>query len=301
MNNGEFVFTPSSASTEGMKELKPEITPTCTVYGNIEYIERDDKKLHLQIIRPFPSNDAPLKKLPLIVFVQGSAWRRQNVYMNIPQLSRFAVRSFVIAIVEYRESDIRGFPAQVQDCKTAIRFLKANAEQYGIDSDNIALWGDSSGGHTVLLAGITADGVLDTADFGEYSCKVNCIVNYYGPVDIAKMGDYPSVIDHISADSPEGYLLGKVPVLENLDKAWGTCPAAYISGDKSCPPILTIHGDSDKIVPFEQSIIIHEALMKAGKHSEFYKLMGADHGTGEFWSDETYDIVEEFIRRFNFK
>ena len=279
-----------------MKVINHKRAQTCTVFGNVEYIERSGKKLQLQIIRPMPK---PFRKLPLIVFVQGSAWRKQNVFANLPQLSKFAVRGFVIAIVEYRESDIATFPAQMQDCKTAIRFLRANAEEYGIDAENIALWGDSSGGHTVLVAGITGDGTLDTPDYGEYSCKVNSIVNFYGPSDIAKMCEYPSIMDHSLADSPEGYLIGRAPVLENLDKAKAANPATYLSVDKNCPPILTIHGDSDMIVPFEQSIIIHEALTKAGKHSEFYKLVGADHATGEFWCDETYDIVEEFIRRYN--
>jgi acetyl esterase/lipase len=177
--------------------------------------------------------------------------------------------------------------------------LRVNAEKYGIDAENVALWGDSSGGHTVLIAGITGDGLLDTEDYNQYSCKVNSIVNFYGPTDVAKMCEYPSIMDHSTADSPEGYLIGKVPVLENLDLVKAACPATYVSADKDCPPVLTIHGDSDRIVPFEQSIVIHEALVKAGKYSEFYKLVGADHGSGEFWADETYDIIEAFIRRHN--
>ena len=292
-------FTPSRAKAEGMRVLRHPKIETCAVFGNIEYIERSGKKLHIQILRPATDRLKKPSILPLIVYVPGSAWHKQNVYMNIPRLSGFAMRGFVIAIVEYRESDIAPFPAQVQDCKTAIRFLKASGDQHGIDVNNIALWGCSSGGHTVLMAGITGDGILDTPDYAEHSSRVNSVINFYGPTNVAKMCEYPSIMEHVSAESPEGFLLGKVPVLENPEKVRAASPESYISPDKACPPILTMHGDSDMIVPFEQSIIIHEALSKAGKHSEFYKLAGADHGSGEFWSNETFDVVEKFIRKFN--
>ena len=300
MNNPKMFepFPASAVTTDGMKVIKPERAKTCALLANIEYIERSGKKLHLNIIRPM---SFPPEKLPLIVYVQGSAWHKQNVYMNIPQLSRFAARGFVVAMVEYRESDIAPFPAQMQDCKTAVRFLRANAEQYGIDTENVTLWGDSSGGHTVLMAGITGDSAPDTADFGEYSCKVNSVVNFYGPVDVARMNDEPSAQNHSEPDSPEGFMLGRVDVLENPEKVKAANPSTYLSADKPCPPILSMHGDRDRLVPFGQSVIIHEALVGAGKQSEFYKLKDADHGSGEFWTDETFDIVEEFIRRFNSK
>jgi len=149
------------------------------------------------------------------------------------------------------------------------------------------------------MAGITGNGAPDTDDYGGYNCEVNSIVNYYGPVDVAKMSDNPSVLEHSSADSPEGYLLGRVPVLENMELVKAANPVTYLSTDRECPPVLTIHGDSDMVVPFEQGIIIHEALVNAGKHSEIYKLLGAGHGTEEFWTDETFDVVEGFIRKYD--
>jgi len=299
MSTDNSAFSPSTASAEGMKEIKPQNTTLCFVNGDIEYAERDGKKLHLAMIRPYSPGETIMKKLPLIVYVQGSAWQRQNIYLPVPQLSRFALRGFVIASVAFRESDISPFPAQMRDCKTAIRFLRANAEAYGIDVDNITLWGDSSGGHTALMAGITGDSDPDTDDYNGYSCQVNAIVNYYGPSDLVTMGNYQSIMDCASADGPIGLLLGKIPVAEHLELAKEASPVTYVSVDKPCPPVLTLHGDSDQIVPFEQGVSIYEALMKAGKHTEFYKLLGADHGTGEFWVDEIFDIVEEFIRRFS--
>ena len=300
MNNLNIVasddFSASPASARGMKAVNLTRAKTCSVMGNVVYAERNGKKLRLQIVKP--TQQDPAEKLPLIVFVQGSAWHKQNKYTNIPQLSRFALRGYVVAFVEYRESDIAPFPAQAQDCKTAIRFMKAHVDDYGVDAENVFLWGDSSGGHTVMMAGITGDSAPDTADYGEFSCKVNAIVNYYGPVDLAKMCEQPSTMNHGLPDSPEGYLIGKLSVLEHPDKVRAANPVAYIFADKECPPVLTMHGDTDRLVPFEQSVIIHKALIAAGKYSEYYKLLGADHGTGEFWSEGAYDIVEAFIRKF---
>ena len=291
----------SQAAAQGMKTLTLRPEPGCMVWGNVEYAKRNGKTLNLQILRPaFPDKTVP-EKLPLVAFVPGSGWRKQNVYRSIPNLSRFALRGFVVGIIEYRESDLAPFPAQMQDCKTAVRFLRANAGQYGIDINNVALWGGSSGGHTVLFSGITGDSSFDTPDYSEYSCKVNSIVNFYGPADLTRMADYDSTEKHASPDGAVGYLLGRLSAPENLLWAKTASPVNYIFPEKECPPVLTFHGNCDMTVPFEQSIVLHEALLKAGKHSEFYKIDGAGHGSGEFWSNELLDIVEEFIRRYNIK
>jgi acetyl esterase/lipase len=119
-------------------------------------------------------------KFPLIVFVQGSAWRRQQIFAHLQHLVRVCGKGYAVAMVQYRPSDIAPFPAQIQDTKTAIRFLRKNAAEYGIDPGRVALWGDSSGGHTAVMAGITEDGELDGDSesrlYSEFPAKVKCIV-----------------------------------------------------------------------------------------------------------------------------
>jgi acetyl esterase/lipase len=292
-------YIPSQATADGMKILETKRGQNIIMIGGIEYADRNGQKLFLYIVRNASDGwGVPFEKLPTIVFIQGSGWRKQNVFINLPQLVRFAARGFAIAFVEHRESEVAPFPAQVQDCKTAVRFLRKNAEQYGVDSGRISLWGDSSGGHTVLLAGITGDGLLDTDDYNKYSCKVNTIIDYYGTVDAAELAKTPWLQDHAEADSTEGMMLGGVPVLENLDKVKAANPATYVSAEKECPPVLIIHGDSDRVVPFGQSIIIYNTLKKFGKQTELYKIPGADHGTNEHWTEAAYDIVEDFINKF---
>ena len=242
---------------EGLEinEIRPDGSDiACSYIPDVKYISRDGLDLHLQIIKPerFISDG---DKYPLIVFVQGSAWFKQNCYMNVPQLSRFAQKGYVTAIVEYRDSGVSSFPAQVEDAKTAIRFLRKNADEYGIDPDMVYIWGDSSGGHTALLAGLTCnDKIFDTEDYKEYSCKVNGIINYYGVTDITDEEGFPSTPNHQRADSPEGLLLGGKDVLANLDLATPTIVMNYIYEEKSIVPILIFHGTQDKTVSFRHSL-----------------------------------------------
>lgn len=121
------------------------------------------------------------KKVALYSLYPGSAFHKQWLWDHISRHIRMAEHGYVVAIVEYRPSEIAPFPAQMQDAKTAVRFLKKHCEEYHIDVDHMAIAGDSSGGHTALMAGFTGDEGPDTRLYGEYSAKVNCIIDLYGP------------------------------------------------------------------------------------------------------------------------
>lgn len=263
-------------------------------YANdVVYVTQNNMDLHLQII--FQRSEKPL---PCIVYVQGSAWMKQNVYANMPQLMKFAQRGYSIAIVEYRHSDVAPFPAQVQDARTAIRFMRKNARQYNIDPNNIFIWGDSSGGHTAVFCGITTGiSEFDSDNYKEFSDSVNAIVDFYGPTDVSKMSQFQSILDHVEPTSPEGKLLGGVNVLQNIEKAQKASPMTYISEEKAIPPILIAHGSIDALVPFNQSDILAKELEENDKTFEFYNLKGANHGSAEFWTKEMFDIVEAFIKK----
>ena len=267
---------------------------------DVPYDERDGETLFLQILLPmdFMFMFGPPKKFPLIVYVPGSAWHRQMTKMSITQMLKYCELGYAVAITQYRPSDVAPFPAQIEDAKTAVRFMRKHAEEYQIDPDKIALYGDSSGGHTVVAAGITGNGTLDNGTYGEFSCEVNCIVDCFGPTDIAKMNYYPSSIDHIGADAPEGMLLGGVNVLENPDRAEKVSPMYYLSREKAIPPILILHGDGDQLVPFNQSVRLYEKLRELGKDVTMYKLLGASHGMGGFNSREARDTIDGVIKKY---
>ncbi|MCB0645244.1 MAG: alpha/beta hydrolase [Saprospiraceae bacterium] len=293
--NNEHRVPPATVSNTEVQILEIDRNKRGFTYANdVVYVQRDTLDLHLQIIYS-RGNLA----LPCIVYIQGSAWFKQNVHGNLPQMMDFARRGYAIAIVEYRPSTVAPFPAQIIDTRAAIRFLRKNAGKYNLDVNNFFLWGDSSGGHTAVFTGITA-GMPEFSDYTllEFSDSVNAIVDYYGPTDVSKMSEYPSIFDHVQPQSPEGMLLGGVNVLENKDKAKAANPMTYLSESKKIPPILIAHGDVDALVHFSQSDMLANKLQATGKVFEFYKLNGADHGTTEFWSKEMFNLVEAFLMKY---
>jgi len=218
--------------------------------------------------------------------------------LSLPALAEFATRGYVVAIVEYRPSTVAAFPAQVRDTRTALRFLRSHADQFHVDPDRIVLWGDSSGAHTAVLTALTdGEQVYSDEPVGGEPTGVRCVVDYYGPTDISRMNEEPSVQDHIEPTSPEGQLIGGHNVLQRPDLVGPTVLMNHLSPRRSLPPVLIVHGSKDRLVPFGQSVLLHDALVAADSPVELYQLTGADHGGPPFWQDDVLDIVDEFIRR----
>ena len=277
----------------------------------IVYAERDGHKLHIDLIMPDKrlydegfAAPIPDKKWPLIVYVQGSGWLTQTEpWEHLPHALRIAQHGYAVALVQYRGSEENApFPAQVEDAKTAIRFLRANAEKYNLDTERVSLWGDSSGGHTVLMVGATGDNWPnhpdDAKNFPGQTVAAKCVVEFYGPTEISKISCYPSAFDHISSESMEGLLIGGKNVLDNLDLARKASVLTYVTEDCHMPPLLIMHGDSDKTVPFNQSCRLYEKMKAMGKEVEFYKLLGGEHGFYGFCCDTVLEVVEKFIGKY---
>ena len=259
----------------------------------IVYAERDGERLTIQYLTP--RNDR--RDNPLIVFVQGSAWFRQDVFIHLPEMLRMCQRGYCVALVMYRPSTTAPFPAQAEDVKTAIRFLRARAEKYRFDPAKVAIWGDSSGAHTALMVGFTGND-WPNASGDEGDASVRCIVDWYGPTVISEMGYEPSCCGHVDADSPEGWLIGHLPVQERPELAARTIPQNYLKADgRTTPPVLIMHGSRDRTVNFRQSVHLYEALRRLGKECEFIRLAGADHGSGGFCCDTALDAVDAFLRK----
>jgi len=259
----------------------------CNYIPNVPYAEYD-RPYTLQIIKP----DVQGKTFPLLVFVQGSAWFKQNIYMNLPQMCTLASFGFVVAMVEYRSIPQYGHPAQVEDAKAAIRFMRAHAEEYSVDKKRVGILGDSSGGHVALMTGLTP-GKFNNGICEEESDLVSAVVDLYGVTDILDLGTYHHAFYHDSVDSPEGMLLGGVPS-KLADAAKAASPVYNISEDVEIPPILVIHGDRDNLVHFTQSLTLVEALQAADKDVTFIKVLGADHGPG-VWCRERLALIADFF------
>ncbi len=260
---------------------------SCTYYPDVVYAKYGEVERKLQII--MPSRDG--YQFPLVVFVQGSAWRKQDLYAAIPNLSHIAAKGYVIASVEIRDTDIARFPAAVEDVKCAIRYMRKHAEKYGVDPARVAVWGDSSGGHLSLMTGLTI-GEYDNGLYSEQSDEVSAVIDYYGVSDLLTLGRYNDILDHDAADSPEGLFIGG-SVKDHSELAKKASPM-YQDLDKTLPPFLIIHGDSDGVVHINQSIEMYKALKEHGQKVLLYKIVGADHGIG-VWNPQVLDITEKFL------
>lgn len=249
--------------------------------------------LYLQLIVPEIFRH-PEACFPCVVFVQGSAWKEQNLYQNLANLAKLAGKGYVCAIAQYRHSGIAKFPAQVIDIKNAVRFLKSHAEEYGIEKENIAVMGDSSGGHVSCLAGMTAEcGLFDEPENKE-SCLVKGIIDLYGAVDVTMPCGFPQTINHQLPDSPEGMLMG-YNIRENREKAKAANAKEYVN--QNIPPMLILHGTKDRTVFCRESVDLYRALKAAGRDAEFYFVRNADHGGAAFWTDEAITVYDRFLQR----
>lgn len=258
---------------------------------DIEYATADGKRLLLDLYLPEGAGPHPV-----IVWVHGGGWLAGN--KNGGPAVRQATRGYAVASINYRLSFEAKFPAQIEDCKAAVRWLRANAARYNLNPDRIGAWGSSAGGHLVALLGTTA-GVADLEGAGgnsEQSSRVQAVVDWFGPTDLLKMSeqtpDFCVPLDHDSPLSPESQLIGCAiqTCKERTDRA---NPMRYVTDDD--PPFLIMHGTADCLVPPPQSQSLHDALRAAGLPSTLVYLEGAGHGGGAFNDAENQQRVDEFF------
>lgn len=252
-------------------------------------------KRHLQLILPYrPVWDHP-QRYPLVLFIPGSAWFRQELYNSIPAYSRLAERGFVVAVLQFRESELAPFPAQVQDAKAALRFLAQKADEFHIDRDSMFLAGNSSGGHIALLTGLTsAHNTFDSDLYAGTPVAIRGIIACSAPTDILKCAQKPAPP---GTPRPTARLLGVEEVQQNLALANAASCAPYITKEVQLPPILLLHGTADSTVSIENSRELFSLLQAAGKEVAYYELVGAGHGGAVYWSDPVLNLIEQFIRR----
>jgi acetyl esterase/lipase len=137
----------------------------------------------------------------------------------------------------------------------------------------------------------------DFDDCKAFSSDVRCIVDWYGPTVVSEMGYEPSCGEHVSADCPEGWLIGHLSVPENPELAAATVPQSYLAADKPTPPTLIMHGSRDRTVNFQQSVHLYETMRALGKEVEFVKVLGGDHGWRGFCCDEALNEVDAFLKK----
>jgi acetyl esterase/lipase len=255
------------------------------IQADIVFAEVDGVPLLLDLHLPVGKEQPPL-----VMFIHGGGWK--NGDRKRCKLAWAAAHGYAIASVEYRLSHEALFPAQIHDCKGALRWLRAHQEQYGYDARNVAVAGTSAGGHLAALMG-TSGGVNDlegtTANHADHSSRVQAVIDYYGPTDFLLRSKNQPVKTEDATGSVFQLLGG--PARQNQNLARRASPAHYVSDDD--PPLLIVHGDNDKTVYLTQS----ERLKDLYRDQKLDVHLHVEAGKGHGWSTPT-ELEKEVVLGF---
>ena len=273
-----------AALPEGVKALR-----------DLAYVENGHARQKLDLYVPEQATNA----LPVVIWIHGGGWKGGSKDGCPPLRQGFVQRGYAVASVGYRLSGDALFPAQIEDCKAAVRWLRVNAQQYRLNPDRFGVWGSSAGGHLVALLGTSGDEkAFDVGANLGVSSRVQAVCDFFGPTDLLQMDSHArpgAPFKHDDAASPEASLIGG-PIQKNKAKATRVNPITYVSIN-ALPPFLIVHGDADPLVPHHQSELLYEALKKAGGNVQFHTIQGAGHGQG-FGGGEITDRVNAFFDRW---
>ena len=242
------------------------------VARDIPFVETPQRTLRLDLYLPEEESD---EGRPLVIWIHGGGWLGGD--KDPCPLAFMAGSGFVVASTTYRFSHEAIFPAQLEDCKAAIRWLRAHSVRYGIDEERVGVAGASAGGHLAALVGTT--GGTDRFDVGDHLDRpstVQAVCDICGPTDF--FGTPLPEGDPMAVALTDAWerLVGAPAETANREKFDAANPIAYIAED--CPPFLIIHGDADELVPAHQSELLATALREHGVDVTLEIVPGADHG-----------------------
>jgi acetyl esterase/lipase len=276
------------------------VPPRMTFVGDVLYGVADGKALLLDYLA---SDPRPATARPALVWIHGGGWEAGDKRGGIAEsLGPGLVRSgFVSLSINYRLSDQAKFPAQLHDVKAAIRWVRANADELGVDPERIGVWGHSAGGHLAALLGTTGDMPELEGMSGSpgYSSRVQAVVAVSPPTDFLEI---PAGWPHVEPRRATSKLVGG-PLKERGELVRLANPIAHIR--PGAPPFLIIHGEDDDVVPVQQAVKLDEALVAAGNEATLVLLPEADHAlavparditAGDAWDEVGRQAIAFFDR-----
>lgn len=243
----------------------------------------DQQKLDLYIPQ------TATKPLPLIIYIHGGGWKYGDKELTTSFWLHYAGQGFAIASIGYRLSDVAPFPAQIEDCKAAIRWLRAHAKEYGLDGARFGVLGHSAGGHLAALAGTSSEvRQLDRGENPMLSSRVQAVVDSAGPTDL---------LDFVASSGQPSLAIRLIggPLSEHADAVRQANPITYVSRDD--PPFLLIYGEKDLTVPLSQGELLYDALQNSGVASQLYIVRGAGHSAG-LDTPAVICRIDEFFERY---
>ena len=289
------VWLPCAAQAQDVANWTVAIGQNYRLVPDITYLVADEYESKLDVIAPRDTS----KRLPTLLYIHGGGWVGGDKDAVLLRFLPYLEMGFAVVNVEYRLGRVALAPAAVEDCRCALRWLIRNAEEYGLDTDRIVVSGSSAGGHLTLTTGmLTASVGLDRrcpatntdgpgrADAYEPEMPVAAMVNWYGITDVADLVEGPNAKTYAVA-----WMGG---MADWRDVARRVSPLEYVRPD--LPPILTIHGDADSIVPYQHGVRLHEALEKAGVANQLHTIPGGDHGGFTLEENlEAMRVIREFL------
>ncbi len=287
----------TKASAAGQAEVK--LPAGVKLERDISYIPNGDEAQRLDIYLPEKATEKPL---PLVVHIHGGGWQGGSKFPC--PVANMAAKGYVVASIEYRFSQKALFPAQIQDCQAAIRWLRANAKTYNIDTEHVGVVGGSAGGHLSALVA-TAGGKNAFSKIGgndDQSDRVQCVIDIFGPTNFATVIEQAendkNVRNIFKFNTPGDPYSSLIGVALNEDKARtdAVSPVTYISEDN--PPTLILHGTHDTLVPYAQSEELAAALKAKGVPVWLQTLPGSGHGGGGFGKPQIVLLMQNFFDKY---
>ncbi|MFN5285211.1 MAG: alpha/beta hydrolase fold domain-containing protein [Planctomyces sp.] len=276
----------------------PKLPAGVRMERDLAYVEGGDESQKLDLYLPEQPAAGPL---PLIVHIHGGGWRGGSKF-PCPFLV-LVNRGYAVASIEYRFSQKAVFPAQIQDCQAAIRWLRGHAGKYGLDAEKVGVIGGSAGGHLSALVG-TAGGAKAFPQIGGFSDQpddVQCVCDIFGPANFATVmqqaADDKNVrnIFKFNSDSDPYALLIGGNLETDREKVAAVSPVHYITADD--PPTLILHGTHDALVPYAQSVELAESLRAKGVPVWLQTLPGSGHGGAAFSKPSVMTLMGNFFDR----
>jgi acetyl esterase/lipase len=259
--------------------------PGARKLANLEYTRAPGRPLKLDLYLP----NGATNPLPVLVWIHGGAWKMGS--KDWCPIAPLVTNGVAVASIEYRLSHEAKFPAQIMDCRAAIRWLRANAAAHGLDAERICPFGASAGGHLAALLGTAADErAWDAGEHLDLSPRVQCVVAFYPPTDLDALTS--GWLWRKVSFSDVGRLIGGA-VEQNRERVARANPVNYISNNT--PPFYLLHGDRDRLVPIHQSELLHAALQRAGVPVHFEVVSGKGHAIGP--PPEAVPKLNSFLRQ----
>jgi acetyl esterase/lipase len=278
----------SNPKPPGLPE--PTVLPQGRYFNGVTYATVGQKRLQMDIAIP-PGNEGKTG-LPMVVWIHGGGWSGGN-RGRFPHSDFLLAAGIAYASIDYRLSGDAPFPAQIHDCKAAIRFLRSSAEQLGVDPDRIGVWGGSAGGHLAALLGVTNETkILDgeVGDHLEQSSRVSAVCDFFGPTILTTDPDQPPMVNNRAVVKLLGGTPDAKPELARL-----ASPALHVT--KDAVPFLIFHGSEDNVVPLKHSQLLAEKLKAVGADVKLEILPGIGHGGPQFLTGENQRTIVEFFKK----